>query len=138
MLYLGLVRGLGWLALLARAGAVKNVELLVLRDQVAVPAQHGLVGDEQPGPAAAWDEPAQRGLDCPVGQAGTGSGDLPAQDRELVAQDEDFGVLRRATAGEQAEPADHRPQDQVEESQGHEPRSCPTASTSEPAGQRPG
>ena len=37
-----------------------------------------------------------------------------------MAQDENFGVLGCATAGEQAEPADHRPQDQVEESQGHE------------------
>jgi hypothetical protein len=32
------------------------------------------------------------------------SGDLPAEYCELVAQDEDFGVLRRAAAGEQAEP----------------------------------
>jgi hypothetical protein len=38
----------------------------------------------------------------------------------LVAQDEDFGVSRRTVVGEQAEPADHRPQDQIEESQGRE------------------
>jgi hypothetical protein len=37
------------------------------------------------------------------------------QDRELVAQDEDLGLLGRAGAGEQTEPADHRPQDQVEQ-----------------------
>jgi len=37
-----------------------------------------------------------------------------------MAQDEDFGVFRRAGPSEQAEPADRGPQDQVEESQGHE------------------
>jgi putative transposase len=36
MLYLGLVRVLGWLALLARADAAKNVEIVVLRHEVAV------------------------------------------------------------------------------------------------------
>jgi putative transposase len=36
MLYLGLVRILGWLALLARTGAAKNIEILTLRHEVAV------------------------------------------------------------------------------------------------------
>jgi hypothetical protein len=62
-------------------------------DQVAVPAKDRVGGDEQPGPAAAWDESAQRGLDGPVGPGWAGSGDLPAEHRELVAQEEDFGVL---------------------------------------------
>src|SRR6266566_850382 len=36
MLYLGLVRVLGWLALLARTDAAKDIEILVLRHEVAV------------------------------------------------------------------------------------------------------
>ena len=36
MLYLSLVRVLGWLALLARTDAAKNIEILVLRHEVAV------------------------------------------------------------------------------------------------------
>jgi putative transposase len=36
MLYLGLVRVLGWLALLARSDAAKNAEIVVLRHEVAV------------------------------------------------------------------------------------------------------
>jgi putative transposase len=36
MVYLGLVRVLGWLALLARADAAKNLEIVVLRHEVAV------------------------------------------------------------------------------------------------------
>jgi len=43
----------------------------------------------------------------------------------LVAQEEDLSVLRRGAGGEQAEPADDRPQDQVEETQGHEPAIMP-------------
>src|SRR6266550_3331258 len=36
MLYLGLVRVLGWLALLARSDAAKDAEILVLRHEIAV------------------------------------------------------------------------------------------------------
>src|SRR5439155_881825 len=36
MLYLGLVRVLSWLALLARADAAKNIEIVMLRHEVAV------------------------------------------------------------------------------------------------------
>src|SRR5437899_2508348 len=36
MLYLGLGRVLGWLALLARTDAAKDVEILILRHEVAV------------------------------------------------------------------------------------------------------
>ena len=36
MLYLGLVRVLGWLALLARTDAAKNLEIVMLRHEVAV------------------------------------------------------------------------------------------------------
>src|SRR5437867_3321242 len=36
MLYLGLVRVVGWLALLSRADAAKNVEIVMLRHEVAV------------------------------------------------------------------------------------------------------
>src|SRR5256885_13469547 len=36
IMYLGLLRVLGWFALLARADAAKNAEILVLRHEVAV------------------------------------------------------------------------------------------------------
>ena len=36
MLYLGLVRVMGWLALLARTDAGKNIEIMMLRHEVAV------------------------------------------------------------------------------------------------------
>jgi hypothetical protein len=36
MLYLGLVRVVGWLVLLARTDAAKNIEIVMLRHEVAV------------------------------------------------------------------------------------------------------
>jgi hypothetical protein len=36
LLYLIMLRLFGWLGLLARSGAVKNVEILILRHEVAV------------------------------------------------------------------------------------------------------
>jgi hypothetical protein len=46
MLYLGLIRVLGWLALPARTDAAKNVEIVVLRHEVAV--LHRQVGRPRP------------------------------------------------------------------------------------------
>jgi hypothetical protein len=44
---------------------------------------------------------------------------LSAQDRDLVAQDEDLGVLGCLRSGQQSEPADELAQAQVEESERH-------------------
>ena len=44
--YLMLARVLSWLALLARSNADKDVEILVLRHEVAVLRQHNPVGAE--------------------------------------------------------------------------------------------
>jgi hypothetical protein len=50
---------------------------------------------------------------------------LPAQHAELMPEDEDLGVLRRLGPGQQTEPAHGRPEDQIGESQGHEPEIMP-------------
>jgi putative transposase len=46
--YLVFARGLSWLALLARSGAVKDIEILVLRREVAVQRRRN------PRPALKW------------------------------------------------------------------------------------
>jgi negative regulator of sigma E activity len=44
---------------------------------------------------------------------------LSAQDRDLVAQDEDLGVLGCLRSGQQSEPADELAEEQVEEFERH-------------------
>jgi hypothetical protein len=44
----------------------------------------------------------------------------PGADRDLMAQDQDLGVLGPVGPGEQGQPAEHAQHDQVCESQGHE------------------
>ena len=96
------------------AAATRNAPAAA--DQVAMPAQHGLRRHEQPGPATAGYQPAQRRLQRWVGPARPGSGDLPPKHRQLMAQQEDLSLLGRLAASEQAQPAHHRPDDQVQQS----------------------
>jgi putative transposase len=48
LVYLLLARVLSWLALLPRSGAAKDVEILVLRHELAVPRRHN------PHPTLTW------------------------------------------------------------------------------------
>jgi len=41
---------------------------------------------------------------------------LTAQHRDFVAQDQDFGILDRGSAGEQPKQAEHRDRDQIQQS----------------------
>jgi hypothetical protein len=56
-------------------------------------------------PMLLW-EAGQRRKDGPVWPGGAWSADLSTQDRDLVAQDEDLGVLECLRSGQQSEPAD--------------------------------
>jgi hypothetical protein len=85
-------------------------------DQVAMPAQHRLRAHEQPRPAPGGNQPAQRRLQRPIGPRRPRPGDLPTQHRQLMTQQEDFGRLRAVAAGEQPQPAHHRPDNQVQQS----------------------
>jgi hypothetical protein len=70
-------------------------------------------------PMLCWEEAGQRREDGPVWPAGAWSAELSAQDRDLVAQDEDLGVVGCLRSGQQSEPADELAQAQVEESEPH-------------------
>jgi hypothetical protein len=58
----------------------------------------------QPG----WQQPSQRGQNCAVGPVQPRPGDLAAQDRDLMAEDQDLGVLGRLAAAQQVQPAKTR------------------------------
>jgi len=70
-------------------------------------------------PMLLWEEAGQRREDGPVWPGGAWSAELSAQDRDLVAQDEDLGVLGCLRSGQQSEPAEELAEDQVEESERH-------------------
>jgi hypothetical protein len=73
--------------------------------QVPVPSQHRIGADQQPDPAEqAVGEPVQEsGQECPVtgGEPRPGRAELPLQDRDLVTQHEDLGVLVQVASWQQ-------------------------------------
>jgi hypothetical protein len=87
-------------------------------DVVGVPAQEGARGDDQAQLAelAAGQQPGQRGHDRPVGPGQPRGLDLALEHGDLMAQDEDLGVLGAVGAGQQGEPAEHAEHHQVSES----------------------
>jgi hypothetical protein len=62
----------------------------------------------------------QRGQDGPVGPVEPGTGDLAAQDRDLMAQHHDLGILRRLPAAEQLQPAESPDDGEVQKSDQHD------------------
>jgi hypothetical protein len=67
-----------------------------------MPAQHGLRGDEQLQLAetVAGQQPGQRGQDRPVSPGQPRRLDLSLEHGDMVAQDEDLGILGAVGAGE--------------------------------------
>ena len=74
-------------------------------------------------PMLRWQQAGQRREDGPVWPTAAWPAALAAQDRDLVAQDEDLGVLGCLFSGQQSKPADELVEDQVEESERHGRRS---------------
>jgi hypothetical protein len=65
---------------------------------------------------AAGQQPGQRGQDSPVGPGQLRGLDLALEHRDLMAQDQDLGVLGTVRPGEQGQPAEHAQHHQVRES----------------------
>jgi hypothetical protein len=55
----------------------------------------------------AGQHPGQRSQDRPVGPGQPRCPDMPLQNRDLVAQEEDLSVVSTVRAGEQGKPAEH-------------------------------
>jgi hypothetical protein len=83
-----------------------------------MPAQQGQGRDDQAQLAEldARQEPGQRGQDRPVGPGQPRSLDLALEHSDLMAQDQDLGVLGAPGSGEQGEPAEYLQHREVGES----------------------
>jgi hypothetical protein len=87
-------------------------------DQAGVPAQQGLRGDDQAQLAemTAGQQPGQRGQDRPVGPGQLRRPGLALEHGDLVAQDEDLGVLGPVRVSEQGKPVEHAQHRQIPQS----------------------
>jgi hypothetical protein len=64
--------------------------------------------------------PRQSGDHRTVSPVRLGAGDLAAQDRDLMPQDQDLHVFRGVAAREQRQLAEHPDHEQIEEAEEHE------------------
>jgi len=87
--------------------------------EVPVPAQQRLRPDEETGPAGSWQDAADGSEQGPVGGFELDSWSVAAEDRELVAQDQDLEILGSVATGELGEELDGAAQRQVGESWQH-------------------
>jgi hypothetical protein len=87
-------------------------------DQAGVPAQQGARAGNQAQLAemTAGQHPGQRSHDRPVGPGQPRCPDVALEHGDLVAQEEDLGILDAAGAGEQGNPAEHAEHRQVSKS----------------------
>ena len=121
----------------ARAGGVTAA------DEVAVPAQNGVRGDDQLQPSQSWagesvQECGEQGAVCPSQTRFAG---LPLQDGELMAQDEDLDVLVGVAHRQQSDDGEHVCERQIRQSQQHDEsswraRAVALRCSGEPAGHR--
>jgi hypothetical protein len=83
-----------------------------------VPAKNRLGRDEERRPPLSGDQLGQRGDERPIRPGEAGTGDLPAQDGQLVAQHEDLRVLRHGVHPVDPDHLDDASDQAVEEGHG--------------------
>src|SRR5665811_1459982 len=91
-----------------------------LLDQPAVPAQDRLWADEERSPVFSRNKTGQEGDEGTVGPGEAGTCDLPAKHGQLVAQNEDLGVLRRCIRPVDTNDLEHAPDEPIEKGESHE------------------
>src|ERR1035441_5370968 len=90
-----------------------------LFDQRAVPTEDLLGRDEERSPVFSRNKTGQDGDEGPVGPGEAGTGDLPVQHGQLVAEYEDLSVLGRGIHPTDANDLNDEPDETVEKGQGH-------------------
>src|SRR5450759_2052888 len=97
-----------------------------LLDQRAVPAQDRLWADEERSPVFSRNKTGQEGDEGPVGPSEAGTGDLPVQHSQLVAEYEDLSVLGRGIHPMDANDLNDASEETVEKGQGHDQQASPS------------
>jgi hypothetical protein len=85
-----------------------------------VPAEQGARRHDPVQPQVPGQQPRQSGDHRTVSPVRLGAGDLAAQDRDLMPQDQHLHVFRGVAAREQRQPAEHPDHEQIEEAEEHE------------------
>jgi hypothetical protein len=89
-------------------------------DQLAVPAQDGGRGDQEPAASADREQSGEDGDECPVGPRYSRTRGASLEYGELVAQDQDLDVLGGVGFGAQHDPAQERGEHLVDQPQRHQ------------------
>jgi hypothetical protein len=93
-----------------------------------VPVEDGLGRDQERTPPLTRDDAGEQGNERPVRPAVAGPRDLAAENRQLVAQDEDLGILGDFAQVVHMDELKDPPEETVEERQGHGRPAWPNAS----------
>jgi hypothetical protein len=96
-------------------------------DQVPVPPQHRLGGEDPIQSASLGQQPGQRREHRPIHPGQTRPTHLSPKHGEFMAQHQDLGIGRPGTPGQHPQPGHELPRDQIQQSYCHDRRSCPTA-----------
>ena len=90
-----------------------------------MPGQEGSRRDEPTAMQRDWQQPGQCRQDRPAGPVRRRPGDLMQEHHDPVTQHHDLGILGRLAAAQQDQPAKDPGRDQIQQTDTHEPRSCP-------------
>jgi hypothetical protein len=93
-----------------------------------MPTEDRLGRDEERCPPLTWHQLRQRGDERPVGPGEAGTGDLAAEDGQLVAKHEDLGVLGGAVHAMDPKQFGHAADQAVQEAERHGPGASPSRS----------
>ena len=108
-------------------GAVASRPSPASLHQIPVPPHDRGRGDDPMPSARRGQQSGQRREHRPIRPGQSWPAHLVAQYRYLVAQHEDFRIFRVCAAGQQSQPGQDLPEDQIQQSYRHDRRSCPTA-----------
>src|SRR5450759_3071912 len=97
-----------------------------LLDQRAVPAQDRLWAYEERSPAFSRNKTSEEGDECTIGPGEAGTGDLPVQHGQLMAEYQDLSVLGRGIHPMDANDLNDASEETVEKGQGHDQQASPS------------